>query len=139
VHNNLGDALRKLGRYAEAREHLAAALAMTEKNRGPDDVFVAAILVSLGQVALGRGEPAAAIPLFERAEAIGARQPRPADLADARFNLARALWEAGRDRARSLALARRARAGLAAAGEAKRAELAAVDAWLARPDRARSL
>ena len=55
----------------------------------------------------------------------------PAELAELQLALARALWDAGRDRSRAVALAGTARAAYAAAGDRKREELAAADAWLA--------
>jgi hypothetical protein len=54
------------------------------------------------------------------------------DLARARFDLARALWESGADRRRARDLAEQARRGLSEAGSTDR--LPEIDAWLrARP------
>lgn len=60
----------------------------------------------------------------------------PAELlAETRFMLAQALWEAppqrGRDRARALVLAEQARAGLAELGEARADEVAEIERWIA--------
>jgi hypothetical protein len=55
-------------------------------------------------------------------------------LAETRFALARALWDAsvaqGRDRPRAGTLAEQARDAYTAVGEAKETELAKVQAWL---------
>ena len=52
------------------------------------------------------------------------------DKGNARFTLARALWQAGGDRTRALALAVRARDDYAAAGELRKKEAALLEAWL---------
>jgi len=66
----------------------------------------------------------------ERAAALGD------ELAETRFELARALWTApaaeGRDRPRARMLAEQARDAYAAAGEAREAERAEVEGWLRR-------
>ena len=54
----------------------------------------------------------------------------PVDLADARFALARAQWEAKRDRPHAIDLARQARDAYANAPDAHDAERAEVDTWL---------
>jgi hypothetical protein len=58
----------------------------------------------------------------------------PKHTAEARFLLARALWDApvdgGRDRTRAVPLAEQARAGFFEGGEATANNVAEVDAWL---------
>jgi hypothetical protein len=48
-----------------------------------------------------------------------------------RFALARALWDAGRDRDRARSLAAQARAGYATLGLKGKTQLAEIDAWSA--------
>lgn len=60
----------------------------------------------------------------------------PAELlAETRFMLAQALWDAppqrGRDRARAMILADEARAGLAELGEARTNDVAEIERWIA--------
>ena len=81
-------------------------------------------------VALGR--PEEAIPILERALALRETTPDVhSEIAESRFALARALWIAKADRARSLRLAKRARDAYAAIGDGMEEELAEVKAWLA--------
>jgi hypothetical protein len=72
---------------------------------------------------------------LERALAIRTKDALPPELAETRFALARAVWDARGDRARAVALANDARAGYAPdaarfGGEYAEA-VAAIDAWLA--------
>jgi tetratricopeptide (TPR) repeat protein len=125
--NNIGAALLELGRPEEALAELVPARAImlarlgSAKNEAVGDVST-----SIGRAELLRGRPEAAIaPLEEAVAARESAKSTPADLAAARFHLARALWDARRDRPRARALAAGARATAAP-------ELAAeIDAWLA--------
>jgi hypothetical protein len=73
-----------------------------------------------------------AIQPLTQAATILEKQGAPEDLADARFALARALWEGVRNRGRALTLARQAREGFARTGDVRREDLAKVDQWLDR-------
>ena len=57
------------------------------------------------------------------------------DVADSRIALAQALWDAGRDRPRALALAADARDAFARDGAASASRLAEVAKWLGAPYR----
>ena len=97
---------------------------------------VADPLTGLGQTLLGLAKPGDALPLLERALTIRTtHQVDPADLADTRFALARALWIApaaqDRDRPRARTLAEQAHAAFASLGDAQKAKLAEVQTWLA--------
>ncbi|HSG40156.1 MAG TPA: serine/threonine-protein kinase [Thermoanaerobaculia bacterium] len=129
AHNNLAEGLRQMGRHEEALEHLREALDTLEKRGEPEGMLIAALLDSLGKVLLAQGRPADAVPPLERAVGVCDRTAPPEWQADARFALARALREAGRDGRRPVELARQARALFHQAGIEDRA--AAVDAWLA--------
>jgi len=68
--------------------------------------------------------------VLERAIAIRTKGSAGAeDLAEPRFSLARALWGAGRDRARAKDLAEQARGGYVQGGQKQEAEK--VAAWIA--------
>jgi tetratricopeptide (TPR) repeat protein/tRNA A-37 threonylcarbamoyl transferase component Bud32 len=134
VLTNLGVVARKQGKFKEARGYHERALAIREKALGPDHPNVASPLVGLGQVMLGEGNPSEALPLLERALTIRtATEVGPTDLAETRFVLARALWdagpEAGRDRERAKALAELAHTAFAEAGEGSAKTLEEVQAW----------
>ena len=76
-----------------------------------------------------------AITLLTRALELHRRGEGALTRAEARFTLARALWDAlpqqGRDRERALSLAERARADYLDGGPYAAESLAEVDAWLA--------
>jgi hypothetical protein len=91
------------------------ALAIWEGTAGREHPDVAYALQGLGDTHLAAGRPADAIAPLERALTIRAAGSVPDDLAETRFALARALWDAGRDRPRARTLAGEAEAGLAAA------------------------
>jgi serine/threonine-protein kinase len=130
--SNLGEVLNGQGKYAEARSSYERALAIWEAALGRDHPDVAEALTGLGKTLLGLRRPSEAASSLERALRIREANPGdPAELADTCFTLARALWEAARDRARAVALATRARDAYAKAGGLRMGELAAVEAWLA--------
>lgn len=82
--------------------------------------------------ASGRGHPKDALAALERAMKLLEGHDKdlsPAELADTRFALARALWDSGGDRAQARQHAKWPREIWAKGGPIK-AELAAVDAWL---------
>jgi hypothetical protein len=81
------------------------ALAIWEGTAGREHPDVAYALQGLGDTHLAAGRPADAIAPLERALTIRAAGSVPDDLAETRFALARALWDAGRDRPRARTLA----------------------------------
>ena len=90
----------------------------------------------LGRIEVEQGNIDEGIALFEAVWQRIADDPntRPDDRADVAFRLAKALWDAGRERERerALELARRARAALIETGEVGAEELAEVEASLAK-------
>jgi tetratricopeptide (TPR) repeat protein/tRNA A-37 threonylcarbamoyl transferase component Bud32 len=121
-------------RYVEAREQLEQARHSLEGAPGAHQAQLARTLAALAESHLGLQEPAAALPLAQRAFDIGENLPGKTPIAEwARFVLARSLWEGGGDRARALHLARQARASLDQPRHAAR--LAAIDSWLGRVER----
>jgi tetratricopeptide (TPR) repeat protein len=129
--------LNHLGELLSAQHHPDKALllyqrafAIREKALGPNNPGLASDLLGMGRAWLARHEPARAVPVLE--SAVRLREPDPsgsAELAQARFALAQALWESGGDRARGLALAAQAHDGLAGAGPRYQEELRRLDQW----------
>ncbi|MCP3140969.1 serine/threonine-protein kinase [Pyxidicoccus sp. QH1ED-7-1] len=106
--SGMGRALAKQGRYREAAEHHQRALAIREKALGPESTQVGLDLLGLGRDLVELKAPGKARVYLERAVAIFERQPAgtsEASLADARFALARALADEGREPERAKRLA----------------------------------
>jgi tetratricopeptide (TPR) repeat protein len=142
-HADVGDSLNALGELAFAENDYTRALslcreglAIREANLGAVHPMVAYDLDCVAKSQLALGRPKAAIALLERALTLrGGGRGNPLEIADTRFWLAQALWDAGRDRARAVDLAQRSRDAYAGAGEGKANKLAEVDAWLAKTAR----
>ena len=101
---NLGYALEDAGRLADADTQMTRALGLFEQRHGPAAGELVPPLLALARVRAAN--PAAAIPLLERALAI--RDEHPADdVARIRIALAELLWKTDRPRARRLATAAR--------------------------------
>ncbi|HEY4119866.1 MAG TPA: serine/threonine-protein kinase [Byssovorax sp.] len=128
---NLGQAALAERDFAGARDLYARGLAIDEAGLKPDHPDLAYALVGLGLADLGLGKAGDAAPILERALRLREGHAPPRLLAEARFALARALVDAGGDRARSIALAKDAADGYASAGRAFGQERADVAAWLA--------
>jgi tetratricopeptide (TPR) repeat protein len=132
AHHELGEAARRLGRYAEALAHERQAIRCIEARTGAGSDYLLLPLQTVGALYLDQGRPDLAIPPLERAAGLYERQP-PAFLrwsAETRFLLARALWEADRDRPRALALARQAQEDSRKMPESARIGLAGLNPWL---------
>ena len=131
---SLGLVLAARGDLDDARAHQERALAIKEETLGPDDPDVAYPLIGLATTALDMGDPASARAHAERAVSVReAVAVAPALLAEARFVLARALWNTHSEWARARTLAEQARDALAAAEGpgTSDVDLAEVGAWLA--------
>jgi serine/threonine protein kinase/tetratricopeptide (TPR) repeat protein len=127
--NNRGEILNALGRSRDARASFEKARIVWERELGLDNRNLAYALTGIGLSYLSDGDAANAVVPLERAFKIReAQETDPSRRAETRFALARALWEAGRDRTRARALAVEARESYAKA-EIK-AKLAEVDGWL---------
>ncbi|PCC68639.1 Serine/threonine protein kinase [Nannocystis exedens] len=104
----LGQVLTATGAPEEALKLFARALASQEQVLGPDHPSLAHSLLGRAEALTALGRAAEAVPALERALAIReASQVQPEELAEARFALARALWDGG-DRPRARALAEQA-------------------------------
>ena len=110
---NLGTALQRQERYAEALTVLTRAQEIAATTMDPDHSDLATILTDLGIVHLALDDAAAATEQLERAQEIRKKRAgMPGELPRLRFALARAL---GPERiAEAVELARTARAGLRA-------------------------
>jgi serine/threonine protein kinase len=126
---NRGEILNALGRYRDGRASFERALIIWERELGLDNRNLAFALTGIGIGFLAEGDASSAIVPLERAFKIReAQETDPSRRAETRFALARALWEAGRDRGRARVLADEAREGYAKA--VAKSKLSEVDSWL---------
>ncbi|HEU0029866.1 MAG TPA: serine/threonine-protein kinase [Kofleriaceae bacterium] len=133
---NMGLVLQQMMKLDDARDHYTRALDLAAATLPPDHLIVGYILSNLGGVYWAQHRPAEAIPPLERALALREAQAGDAvELAGTRWALARALWDANRDRPRAVTLARAARDALAKADRRGEPTLAEVTAWLKLHDR----
>jgi serine/threonine protein kinase/tetratricopeptide (TPR) repeat protein len=131
--SNYSELLNRAGRFAEAGQAAERARAIMEREYDP--LIVTYPLVALGASALGLGEVERALAVLERAnDTRTAKEPDPARRAEARFMLARALWEQGKDQARARTLAATARDENLQSPDtpARKRALEEIDAWLTR-------
>jgi tetratricopeptide (TPR) repeat protein len=127
--DNRGEILNALGRPEEARRSFEQAIAIWERELGRDEVTLASPLTGIGMSYLNEAKPLNAISPLERAIKIRVgREVDPVDQARTYFELARALWDAGREQGRARRLAEEAKAIYLKAAKGK--ELATVDIWL---------
>jgi tetratricopeptide (TPR) repeat protein len=110
---NLGDTLVAEKKFADAIPFYERALAIAGKafdKENPDAVYP---LFGLGSCQLGLGHAREAVELLERANTLGQKTSMdPQVMLDLRFTLGRALWAAGRDRARAVTLVQSVERGL---------------------------
>jgi tetratricopeptide (TPR) repeat protein len=133
VLNNLADVYRKLDRLGDALDADRRALAIYEAALGPDHPEVAYSLVGLALDELASGRPRPALPLAERALAIrSTHSVSPAELAYARWAVARALDGTGQDAPRATRLAKQALAELEGSDADTRGEIRSFLARRAR-------
>jgi len=124
---NIGTILALQGKTAEAAPVLRQSLGDLEAALGREHPDLADPLIGLCELGLKSADAATALDAAERAlRLLGAGSP--ADLAAARFAVARALVASGGDRVRAVELAHAARQGLPATSS----ERPAIDRWLAR-------
>jgi eukaryotic-like serine/threonine-protein kinase len=108
--NGLGGIAFRAGDNEAALKHGRAALAIREKVLGPDHPRVAYDLALVAGVLLRMNRPGDAIEPLERTLAMRIKRDQESEeVAEARFELALALWDAKRDRPRAIRLARQAR------------------------------
>ena len=128
--SNQGEYLVALGRAREAVPVFEGVLARCDAS-GFSAMAKGYPLTGLGQARLALGEPQRArAPLEQALRVREANEADPTVVAETRFALARALWDADGERPRARRLASEARDAYAHATDAPHRE--AVDAWLAR-------
>jgi tetratricopeptide (TPR) repeat protein len=126
---NLAIVYQTLGEHEQAKTHFERALVIFERELGDTHAHLSYPLLGLAEIALAQQRAADALPLAERGLVLR-EQPGspPRDVADARFILARALWEAGGSQSRAHELAMQARASFQADDAIE--SVGKVDAWL---------
>ena len=135
-YRRMAEAHRRAQRFGEAATALQRAQALHDARPVIESVESARIRLLLGDLALERGEAAAARGHYERAVAIYApiTDPDALELSMARYGLARAMSaQAGSVTPEARALAEAALTVLQGKGPAFAAEQKAVRGWLARP------
>jgi tetratricopeptide (TPR) repeat protein len=133
-----GEALVALHRGSEAEEAFSKALRLLRAYGEPSGLELSFYLQGIGSAKLEQQAPGSAIPFLEDAlrirERSGPSWIYEYGVAESRFALARALWDSGRDRKRSISLAQEARRGFGSHKFPRREE--AIVRWLAehKPD-----
>jgi tetratricopeptide (TPR) repeat protein len=128
---DLGDVFRLQGDPKAALAAYRRAQSLVAKS--PERPEMAQALVGIGQLYLATNAAGAAVAPLQQAVALRENHPGdPVALADARFALAQALWQQGRDRPRAVRLATATQGLYAQAGARGHDRLSAVDQWLER-------
>lgn len=128
----LGHVLMAHGLLDAAERHVSRAVSIYEQAVGPRHLRVGLALSTLGRIEHARGDREHAREHLELAVDILAHsEVPPAELATARFALARVLWSSRAEQQAALPLAELALGGYLTAGEPSRPQAAAVEAWLA--------
>jgi eukaryotic-like serine/threonine-protein kinase len=121
------------GKPKEARADFERALGILQKANGREHPDVGTQLVGIGATLVATKEAAAALPFLERAMAIYASKPPSAEkIAEAKLTLAKALWDAGKDRDRARTLGLEAAREYASFGAFTARERQDADRWVAR-------
>lgn len=103
---NLGVGHVNAEEHDQAAPYFERALAIREAALGPDHPHVAYPLTGIGHCRMAQGRIDEALAAFEHALRIAeGAQADPTLIATARYDLAQALWQAGRDRDRAIELA----------------------------------
>jgi serine/threonine protein kinase/Tfp pilus assembly protein PilF len=125
--DNLGTILQKQGRFEEALERALWTLEVRKKALREDHPDLGYSYENIGLAQVGLGRPEQAVEALERSLELR-EGVAPADLAEARFALARSLWQLNRDRRRARALAEEAHQAYQDAGDKERAQ--EIARWL---------
>jgi eukaryotic-like serine/threonine-protein kinase len=131
VIGNLADALAAAGDVEQAKAAYDESLRLREAAEGPKSTTLCYALLGRAALSLER-QPDRAIADIERCvELRESAHEDPMQLAYARFELAKALASAGRDRARARKLADTARQQFLTGGNVGAQNVAEIDAWFA--------
>jgi eukaryotic-like serine/threonine-protein kinase len=139
IYKNLAISLDLLGRHREQLASAERALALEDALLGPEHPERIETLLLIGRAHAKLGRPAQGLPFLERGLAL-ARSHLPTDAysvgrgtqANARQQLAEALWQMGRERARARALMLDALSIVQAGGAETASARAEIETWLAR-------
>jgi len=126
---NLGYSARDRGDCTKALPYFTRALGIFEK-LGPTHPYIAHTLVGRAHCNAELDQSAGIADAERAIEILQSQTSDPAQVAEARFALARAIWK--REPARARKLATDARATFVASGAAAKASLVQVDEWLAK-------
>lgn len=107
--NNMAGALVHLKRYDEALQRFERAMDLARKTHGEKHPYIADALVGIATVHIERRQAPKAIPLLEDALAMRiALEEDPLLIAEAQFELGKALWDVGKDKPRAMDLVKAA-------------------------------
>jgi len=122
------------GDFATGIAYFERSIAIREKAFGADSERVSEPLLELGALYLAQHKPARAVEPLERALKLreAAKRTPAWKLAEARFALAKALWDNRADRKRARQLAQAALSGFEDGERDSAEDLAEVKAWLAK-------
>ncbi|HJZ87055.1 MAG TPA: tetratricopeptide repeat protein [Polyangia bacterium] len=131
--HNIATVERARGRAREALAAEQRSLDLFERSGGGELPEVVPVLGGIALAELALGQAAQAVPVLERALAQREKlEGDPSDLPDLRFHLAKALWQAQKDRVRAHKLARAAVDEYARVAPQAKRERAEVESWLRR-------
>ena len=128
----LAETLLNVGRLNEALQHSSALLPSVERRPGPGQLFLGQTLTIHAETLLRLGRTAEARPELERALTLSLAVDDPRRNAENRFELAKALWALGQDRARARSLVRTAEKEYASQTFPEDEKLEEVRAWAAK-------
>ncbi|MGE5232640.1 MAG: serine/threonine-protein kinase [Acidobacteriota bacterium] len=129
--DSLGTTLLRKGDAGAAEGVFRRSLAIADKSLGEASEQTSFPLLGLARALLEQRRPAEALSFARRGLAIRSRGPDKGFLAEARFVVARALWDSGQDRPAALALARQAREALRSGAGLHVDLLGEIEHWLA--------
>ncbi len=129
---NIGSSLVGVGRYEEAAAHWERALEVFERVLGRDHPTFVMLHIPLSDayLRLGKIEQGVAAAKFAYVARTANPETLPAELADARFAMAMALWASNEDRERAVALAQQSRDALVDGSANDRVQADNVGRWL---------
>jgi len=115
--SNMGTALTSLKRYDEAMEQFSRALELAKKTHGEKHPYIADALVGIAVIHIEKHQALKAVPLLEEALAMRiSLEEDPLLIAEARYQLGRALWDIGKDKPHAVDLIKAAQKISAARG-----------------------
>jgi eukaryotic-like serine/threonine-protein kinase len=127
---NLGRVKMHQGQLVEATRYLDRAIKLLQASHEPDNLSEA--YVDAGELDMLHHDAHAASRHFRSAVELREQLIDPVLLAQARFGLAQALWEANHEDAQSVLLAESARAAYSAPGVNMPGEVSSIDEWIAQ-------